>query len=213
MQVKKEEVREKILCAGKEEILKWGYDKASLRNMAKIAGINHGNIKTYFETKTDLFRELVRPATEYLDDYLADTTDYNQMSEKELRNFLAVETTKKNHISFFTHVKDQREVFYMLFFKGNNDFSTMIRDKYADQFEKISDHFLEALIEKKIIKPRKINGMFRHTVSRLFIISIEEIITNNPNQKEMEAYAEEFSKFAHYGTYGAINLLSEIKEG
>ncbi len=212
MQTKKKEVRDKILEASREEILRLGYDKASIRNIAKIAGINHGNIKTYFGTKEDLFLELVRPATEYLDDYLADHIEYEKMSQEELRVFLDVRTSQKNHFAFFAYLKKHREPFYLLFFKGTNDFSKNIRSTYAQKFEKISDRFLDALMEKGIIQNHKISTIFKQTISSLFIVSIEQIITNDPNQEEMAAYAEEFSKFVHYGTYGSIHVLKEEKE-
>lgn len=65
MQVKKDEVRQAILCEAEKEFFRNGFQNASIRKIAKAAGTTIGNIYNYFGNKEELFDELV--AGEYRD--------------------------------------------------------------------------------------------------------------------------------------------------
>ena len=56
----KEELRVKILEVAEKEFLENGFDKASLRNIAKCSGTTIGNIYHYFDNKEALFTALVK---------------------------------------------------------------------------------------------------------------------------------------------------------
>lgn len=62
MQYLKEEVRNNILQAALEEFKDKGFLNASMRNIAKNAGVALGNVYRYFKNKSDLFNEIVEPA-------------------------------------------------------------------------------------------------------------------------------------------------------
>lgn len=64
MQVPKPRVRRKITEAAIEEFLVVGYRRASMRNIAKQAGITVGNIYAYFSGKDDLFETIISPVLE-----------------------------------------------------------------------------------------------------------------------------------------------------
>lgn len=59
MQVKKEEMRERILQEAEIEFASAGYVHASVRQIAKKAGMTIGNLYRYFEGKEALFETLV----------------------------------------------------------------------------------------------------------------------------------------------------------
>lgn len=57
-----------LLKSATSEFLKFGYKKASLRNIAKGAGLTTGAFYNYFDSKESLFEELVAPHEKvYLD--------------------------------------------------------------------------------------------------------------------------------------------------
>ena len=59
MQVKKESVYNNIYNSALNEFWVNGYDKATMRNIAKNANITLGNIYRYFPNKASLFEEIV----------------------------------------------------------------------------------------------------------------------------------------------------------
>ena len=60
MQIIKEELRNRILEIAEQEFLENGFDKASLRVIAKKCGTTIGNLYHYFSNKEALFEDLVK---------------------------------------------------------------------------------------------------------------------------------------------------------
>ena len=71
MQVKKEDLRQQILEAAKQEFLDKGYENSSMRVIAKKANTSMGNIYHYFDNKEALLTTLLDPVIENLN-HLAD---------------------------------------------------------------------------------------------------------------------------------------------
>lgn len=59
MQYLKDEIRQRILAAAREEFYTQGFTDASIRVIAKNAGISSGNVYRYFPSKALIFDELV----------------------------------------------------------------------------------------------------------------------------------------------------------
>lgn len=67
MQIKKEDLRNDIIEAAKNEILDKGYDRASMRVIARIAHTTLGNVYNYFSNKEDLLGAVLQPLFDSLD--------------------------------------------------------------------------------------------------------------------------------------------------
>jgi AcrR family transcriptional regulator len=72
MQFLKDEIRNKILGAALLEFKREGYAKASMRGIAKTAGVTSGNIYRYFANKEQLFDAIVMPVYEQYTARMAD---------------------------------------------------------------------------------------------------------------------------------------------
>lgn len=59
MQIKKDEIKRRLLHAGLQEFLNKGFEKASVRSIVKAANTTIGNFYNYFESKETLFSALV----------------------------------------------------------------------------------------------------------------------------------------------------------
>ena len=62
MQILKDEVKERIQQAALREFSAKGFERSSIRSIARRAGIAAGNVYRYFRSKDDLFRVVVGPA-------------------------------------------------------------------------------------------------------------------------------------------------------
>lgn len=76
MKILKDEIRERIQSVAAEEFLLKGFQGASMREVAKKAGINVGNIYHYFENKQALFADIVEPAHCRLRNLIEQTIDH-----------------------------------------------------------------------------------------------------------------------------------------
>jgi AcrR family transcriptional regulator len=65
MQILKDEIREKILQAARDEFFTAGYKQASTRKIIQRAKISNGNLYNYFKTKEELFSAVVEPLLEF----------------------------------------------------------------------------------------------------------------------------------------------------
>jgi len=70
MQLKKEEIRKRIEDAAREDFLKHGFIKTSMRTIAKKARISTSNIYNYFKSKDYLFYSLIDPIYEKVNNLL-----------------------------------------------------------------------------------------------------------------------------------------------
>lgn len=61
MQTPKEHTRKEILQAAREEFIQLGFEKASMRTIAKKAKVSTSNIYNYFENKEHLLTEILQP--------------------------------------------------------------------------------------------------------------------------------------------------------
>ncbi len=74
------ETKEKILEAANKLFSKYGFDGASIRDIAKEAGVNLGAINYHFENKENLYLELIMEMRKFVDDdmkKLSSSRDYN----------------------------------------------------------------------------------------------------------------------------------------
>jgi AcrR family transcriptional regulator len=61
MQIKKKEMKNKLLQSAKNEFLKHGYEGTSIRTIVKCAETTIGNFYNYFGGKEDVFNAIVMP--------------------------------------------------------------------------------------------------------------------------------------------------------
>jgi len=81
MQILKEDVRKAILQAALAEFRQYGYKEASMRRIAREAGMTTGNIYRYFTSKDELFDAVVGPVYEQYHNY---STEYLQTVDDHL---------------------------------------------------------------------------------------------------------------------------------
>lgn len=72
MQVKKDNIRSKIIEAATDEFYQRGYKDASVRRIAESAGITPGNIYAYFKGKDALFLHIVDTTITRIDVFISE---------------------------------------------------------------------------------------------------------------------------------------------
>ena len=85
-QILKEQSRNDIIEAAKEEFLEKGYKDASLRSIAKKAHMTVGNLYRYFKNKEDINRHIVGPTLSLLEKMLGELTDNKVSFEAHVFN-------------------------------------------------------------------------------------------------------------------------------
>lgn len=139
MQIKKDEVKNALLLAARQEFLDKGFDKSSIRNIVKNARTTIGNFYNYFESKEMVFLELTQPAYDGLIDFINNHKEteivsqpIEQLDIKFLRNYL--KEIVKNMLSMFD------ESFLLLIEYSEN---TQLSNAKGELIDFIALHFLE----------------------------------------------------------------------
>ena len=70
MQYLKDSVRKNIYSAAIEEFKTFGYQDASIRNIATNAGISLGNIYRYYKNKEDLYIAVIQPLVDSVKEFV-----------------------------------------------------------------------------------------------------------------------------------------------
>lgn len=99
MQIKKEEMREKILQVAIDEFFKKGYENASMRVIAQKSYTTVGNIYHYFENKEVLLEEILLPVLDDLEAKLA----------KHIREEQEQPLTKQQSLDFIDNMDENVE--------------------------------------------------------------------------------------------------------
>lgn len=92
-------VRSKLLESAKNEFLKWGYEKASLRRISAGAGATTGAVYFFFKNKEELFEQVVGDTVKRLAQLS------REMAREELQNPDVGVDNEERLLEFFWHNK------------------------------------------------------------------------------------------------------------
>ncbi len=146
----KDEVRQAIITAAKEEFLERGYEDASMRSIAQKAGITAGNIYRYFDNKDDLNRQILAQTSDDIKDLLRsfridslskqprvfdmslDNQDLNELMNRFTDSMVDLYFRKRSEFNIILSNEDLNRRIRKWF---SDSFATLIYQKYsyADQ--------------------------------------------------------------------------------
>ena len=198
MQVKKEDIKEKIINSARREFLEHGYVEASLRVIAEKGGLTKGAVYSYFENKDALFCELTAPAISFIkSEFEHDKCYYASKKKDALLD--SYEVTIQGFRSCAQAVLDNHESFKLLLFcsagSSLQNYKERIIQLYAQNFHKLLQFFTKTESYHEGV----INEMFVHTLATTYVSFLEEIVLHEPERKEVDDYVEQMAIFVHSG--------------
>jgi AcrR family transcriptional regulator len=206
MQIKKDEVKEKILATAKGDFLKYGFQKASLRDIAARTGVTKGNIYTYFKNKDQLFYEIVQPALKLIKDTMRNNHDLDYILMFLEESDHSAEIYQKDYVDFVYSLFDSEKELKLLFFASAGSCLENFREEIYDLYNKSMVDFCKRLSE--IIGNKKIqpSEMLTHTFASMYLRLIEEILIHEPDKQELDEYIEQMATFMYHGVVNVIKL-------
>lgn len=85
----KEELRIKIIESAKNEFVSKGYEKASMRMIAKKSGMTAGNLYRYFDNKEQLYKYFVDPIMDEISVFLEANTKHHLRFDNRPGNLIS----------------------------------------------------------------------------------------------------------------------------
>ena len=200
MQIPKEEVRESILAAAREEFLLNGYENGSIRTIAAKAKTSKSNLYHYFQDKDALFRAVVEPTLMKVREGFAHLHAAN--SQKSAAGY-TLEAQGQIMTAFGKFLFGHREDFQLLFYKAAgstlSEFQNDVTDSLADV---LGGWVAVAAPEAKLSKA------FLRSVAGFYVSGMEQMLRSNETMEQAAAHMKEFLPFV----YGGWRNILQSKE-
>lgn len=197
MQVKKEDIKEKIISSACREFLDHSYADASLRVIAEKAGLTKGAVYSYFKNKDLLFCELTAPAVRFIEnEFRYDKSCHASITKGNSSDLF--EPNIQGFRNYVYAVLDNYESFKLLLFcaagSSLQDYKERIIQLYARNF-----HARLSLSINTENREGIIGEMFVHTLAAIYISFLEELVLHEPNRTEADDYAVQMAIFVQSG--------------
>lgn len=186
MQVLKDEIRAAIIMSATNEFYEKGFEKASMRRIAKNANLSVGNLYHYFDHKEALFEAVVKPVYQRIVQHIQQQYD----DELDKEHLLSVQDQQAQ--LFFGFLQSHRKVLMILIggSKGTK-FENIIEEMFEMAAEAMkNDHLIPYYQDKN--QPEYI-ALARPIVVAL-AVGYWEIAKHHEDSEEVVKLAMEFSR-------------------
>lgn len=206
MRKQNENYKQKILYYAKKEFLASGFEKASMRKIAKEAKMTPSNIYNYFSSKDEIFETLLKPILDgiRLGIRLVSDKDY---FEKRLQ--LSHETLKEKFHVVLNYVDQNRELFKMLFFLSSGSKYQNYHEKLLQELTDLNIKQLDYYKKSKNMHHLYVNKFLVRTLVSFFLNIFIEMIRCNIPRSEVEEVESQLIQFMDSGSKA---ILMDIKE-
>lgn len=197
MQVKKEEIKDKIINSAIKEFLNCGYSKASLRVIAEKAGLTKGALYAYFKNKDDLFCKVTEPAVSFIEsEFKYDISDFTTVVNEDcLDSFNCdIECFKNYALAVLDNYKSFKLLLFCSAGSSLQDYKERIIHLYSQNFY---SRFLA--VRKVEVSEDIFCEMFVHTLANTYVSFLEELVLHEPNKKQVDDYVLQMAIFLNSG--------------
>lgn len=201
MQIQKGEIRRRLIDAARKEFIEKGFEKASMRQIAKVAEISTSNVYNYFKNKDDLFSTIVNPTVEQVMDFFEVMENGDHYKDPERWSY-------ESHLNRIPALAD-----FIDYHRTN--LNLLVFQSFGSSYENLKDILIERytasnlkyMHNSKALYPGIKSELSRfciHNIASLNFNIITEVLMHNTSKKEMESLFEEMLKFMFYGYEGLM---------
>ena len=179
--------QQSILAAGKEEFLQFGYEKASLRVIAKRAQVTTGAIYGYYPDKASLFDALVmEPAEVLLERFAEITQDFESMPLDQQKEEMG-SMTEGEMSGWLDHIYENFDAFKLVLCKSAGSRWESYLDSLIEVEEISTANFIKRLNDSGYETP-KISPRLLHMLASVYFTAIQEMISHDMSRDEAEVH-------------------------
>lgn len=200
-----EDTRQNILDCGQEEFLQKGFEGASLRSIAKAAGVTTGAIYGYFPDKKALFEALVsQPAREMLDRFMAMQDEFAALPpEKQAAEI--VQGANENMTWVVDHVYRHYPAFKLLVCcSPGMDYSNYVNKMVAVETQ--STFRFIAAVRRTGRQVRSVEEQLVHILVNAFFFGVFEMVVHDMPQTKAALYLNGLQEFYKAGWLKILGL-------
>ncbi len=204
MQVKKDDVRNRIISVAHGEFIRNGVKKTSMRTIAKLSGVALGNIYKYFESKDKLLCAVLAPLLKAIGEYLEfhndtahlaiDFTSVGQMQEQMMSRLLTL---------IGTYRADLR----LLFLCSEGTSLASYRDILTEQQTQLGMEYLQLLKKKHPQLNADVSPFLMHIVCSMWSTVLFEIVQHDElSEQDIRQFFAEYFSFTTAGWHKLMKV-------
>ncbi|MBP1619086.1 MAG: TetR family transcriptional regulator [Bacteroidetes bacterium] len=201
MQIKKEEIRQRILEIACDEFIINGFRNASLRVIAGKSSIALANIYNYFKNKDELFTEVVQPVLDAINDLL---TKHNNDEKLTTEYFYSAEQQHRELVRMVDMIEKHREGLSLLLFKSAGSSQENFREQLTRKSMSMGQEYLVKMKEKYPEISIDVSPFFLHFMSSMWLNIMSEIVVHTLTHEQITKF---FSEYIKFGTAGWRELM------
>ena len=190
--------KEKLLEVGKQEFLEKGFQAASLRNIAKEAGVTTGASYGYFSSKEALFAALVEPcAVAIMGEFMKAQTAFAELPDAEKPDHVGVESSQC--VMWMVDYVYQRfdEVKMLVYRSQGTPYETFIHNMVEVEVES-TYQYLE--VRKRLgLNAPALPRPLSHIIASGMFNGLFEIVAHDMPYEEAKGYVQKLMEFYQYG--------------
>ena len=203
---KGEATKQHLLELAKAEFLKKGYREASVRNIAKTAGLTTGAVFRYFPDKVALFDALVSDAADTLMNQFKAAQDahFDLIPEEKTTESLDLSTEYLNH--FINYIYDNFDAFKLVICCSEGT-------RYANYIHDLVELevFQTEVYYEKLRQLGKLEGSIshdlHHMITSAYFTAVFETVAHDMDRERAIEYVNELAAFFNHGWNGLLRLI------
>lgn len=200
----KTETYHKIMPAAKKEFLEKGFEKATMRDIAKTAGITAAGLYRHFTDKEDMFAALVEPVLTKCRNYCeaVKSKDYEYLAHGDLETMWSQGTELE---MILTLVYEHLDIFKLLLCCSEGTrYADFLHDFIVLEQEETLI-YMEAA-RKKGVPVRDINPKELHLLMTAYSKALFEVVVHDFTKEEAIHYLKTFREFFIPGWRAILGL-------
>ncbi len=203
VQTLKTDTRKRILSVSKRLFLKKGFRETTTRDIAREAGINLSNLYHYFPSKDELFRQLLKPATDTLEAMLNEHHGIKGEDILSMQEEGYVEVTLEEYMDA---IRKYRNLLKLLLFKSQGSSLEGYKEYYVEKATRLVLDWLKAMKAKHPEINTDVSDFFVHLNNVWMFTLLEEVLMHDLTEGEVRSVLSDYIQFEVIGWRKMIQI-------
>ena len=203
MQTLKTDIRKRILSVSKRLFLKKGFRDTTTRDIAREAGINLSNLYNYFPSKDDLFRQLLKPATDTMERLL---NEHHGIKGEDILCMLDEGYSEATLDEYMDTIRKYRNLLKLLLFKSQGSSLEGFKEYYVEKSTRLVLDWFKAMKAKHPEINADVSDFFIHLNNVWMFALLEEILMHDLTEEEVRSVMRDYIQFEVIGWRKMIQI-------
>jgi len=196
MQTLKPDTRKRILKVAKKLFLDKGYRDATTRDIARMSGVGLSNLYHYYASKDELFTQLLKPATDALEELLDERHGH---AGYDIATIQADDYAEASLEEYMGLIRRHRNSLKLLLFKSQGSSLEGFKEYYVNKSTALVMEWFRAMKAKHPDMNVDVSEFFVHLNNVWMFTLLEEILMHDLPEEETRSALSEYIQFELIG--------------